>query len=115
MCFAWLMDRLKAERERGITIDIETRKIDLTDNNLVLTVTDVPGHRDFINNMIRGTANADSAIHMVSASEEELELAFSPEGQTREHALLAFTMGVKQMTVCINKMDRVDWGEARYN
>ena len=108
MCFAWLMDRLKAEREKGITIDIETRKIDLTDKNLVLSVTDVPGHRDFINNMIRGTANAESAILMVSAAEEEFELGFSPEGQTREHALLAFTMGVKQIIVCINKMDRVD-------
>ena len=82
---------------------------------MILTVTDVPGHRDFISNMIKGTANADTVILIVSAQEEEFELGFSSEGQTREHALLAFTMGVKQMIVCINKMDSVDWGEERYN
>ena len=80
------------------------------------TVIDAPGHRDFIKNMITGTSQADLAVLIVASSTGEFEAGISKDGQTREHALLAFTLGVKQMIVCMNKMDdtTVMYGEARY-
>ena len=112
--YAWVMDKLKAERERGITIDIALWKFETAKS--VFTIIDAPGHRDFIKNMITGTSQADVAILIIAAGVGEFEAGISKEGQTREHALLAFTMGVKQMVVCINKMDdkSVNWGEGRY-
>ena len=109
------MDKLKAERERGITIDIALWKFETAAS--VFTIIDAPGHRDFIKNMITGTSQADAAILIIAGGVGEFEAGISKEGQTREHALLAFTMGVKQMVVCINKMDdkSVNWGEARYS
>ena len=113
--YAWVMDKLKAERERGITIDIALWKFETAAS--VFTIIDAPGHRDFIKNMITGTSQADAAILIIAGGVGEFEAGISKEGQTREHALLAFTMGVKQMVVCINKMDdkSVNWGEARYS
>ncbi|KAG2627984.1 hypothetical protein PVAP13_3KG266884 [Panicum virgatum] len=89
--YAWVLDKLKAERERGITIDIALWKFETT--KYYCTVIDAPGHRDFIKNMITGTS------------------------QTREHALLAFTLGVKQMICCCNKMDATTpkYSKARYD
>ena len=112
--YAWVMDKLKAERERGITIDIALWKFETAKS--VFTIIDAPGHRDFIKNMITGTSQADVAILIIASGVGEFEAGISKEGQTREHALLAFTMGVKQMVVCINKMDdkSVNWGQARY-
>jgi elongation factor 1-alpha len=109
------MDKLKAERERDITIDISRMKLETPKS--VYTIIDAPGHRDFIKNMITGTSLADVAILMISSSSGEFEAGMSNEGQTREHALLAFTMGVKQMVVCINKMDEqtVNYSQERYN
>jgi elongation factor 1-alpha len=112
--YAWVLDKLKAERERGITIDIALWKFETSKG--VFTIIDAPGHRDFIKNMITGTSQADVAILIIAAGQGEFESGISKEGQTREHALLAFTMGVKQMIVCINKMDdkSVTYGEDRY-
>ena len=112
--YAWVMDKLKAERERGITIDIALWKFETAKS--VFTIIDAPGHRDFIKNMITGTSQADVAILIIAAGQGEFEAGISKEGQTREHALLAFTMGVKQMVVCINKMDdkSVNWDQKRY-
>jgi elongation factor 1-alpha len=109
------MDKLKAERERGITIDIALWKFETPKS--VFTIIDAPGHRDFIKNMITGTSQADAAILIIAAGQGEFEAGISKEGQTREHALLAFTMGVKQMVVCINKMDdkSVNWDQKRYD
>lgn len=109
------MDKLKAERERGITIDIALWKFETAKS--VFTIIDAPGHRDFIKNMITGTSQADAAILIIAAGQGEFEAGISKEGQTREHALLAFTMGVKQMIVAINKMDdkSVNWDAGRYN
>jgi len=101
--YAWVLDKLKAERERGITIDIALWKFETAKS--VFTIIDAPGHRDFIKNMITGTSQADVAILIIAGGQGEFEAGISKDGQTREHALLAFTMGVKQMVCCINKMD----------
>merc|ERR1712178_644849 len=113
--YAWVLDKLKAERERGITIDIALWKFQSAKR--IFTIIDAPGHRDFIKNMITGTSQADAAILMIASGTGEFEAGFSKDGQTREHALLAQTMGVKEMIVAINKMDdpSVNYAEARYN
>jgi len=112
--YAWVLDKLKAERERGITIDIALWKFESAKR--IFTIIDAPGHRDFIKNMITGTSQADAAVLMIAGGEGEFEAGFSKDGQTREHALLAQTMGVKQMIVAINKMDdkSVNYSEKRY-
>merc|ERR1719415_459814 len=69
------------------------------------TIIDAPGHRDFIKNMITGTSQADVAILVIASGVGEFEAGYAKNGQTREHALLAFTLGVRQMIVLINKMD----------
>jgi len=97
------LDKLKAERERGITIDITLWKFETP--KYYVTVIDAPAHRDFIKNMITGTSQADCAVLIVAAGTGEFEAGISKNGQTREHALLAYTLGVKQMIVGVNKMD----------
>ncbi|AGI47395.1 translation elongation factor 1A (EF-1A/EF-Tu) [Thermoplasmatales archaeon BRNA1] len=103
--FAWVMDGLKEERERGVTIDVAHKKF-YTDK-YYFTVIDAPGHRDFVKNMITGTSQADAAIITCSAIE-------GPQAQTKEHVFLATTLGVKQIIVAVNKMDAVKYAEADY-
>ena len=112
--YAWVLDKLKAERERGITIDISLWKFQT--DKYYFTIIDAPGHRDFIKNMITGTSQADCAILIVAAAKGEFEAGISSEGQTREHALLSYTLGVKQMIVAVNKMDAesVNYDEKRF-
>jgi len=112
--YAWVLDKLKAERERGITIDIALWKFESPKS--VFTIIDAPGHRDFIKNMITGTSQADAAVLMIDSSVGGFEAGISKDGQTREHAMLAYTLGVKQMVVCCNKMDdkSVLYDEKRY-
>jgi elongation factor 1-alpha len=103
--FAFVMDKFKEERERGVTIDLSYKKFPTQKYNV--TIIDAPGHKDFIKNMITGASQADCAILVVAA----------PEGvmpQTQEHAFLLKTMGVQQIAVLINKMDVANWDEKKY-
>merc|ERR1712222_9239 len=107
-------DKLKSERERGITIDIALWKFE--SSKYYFTIIDAPGHRDFIKNMITGTSQADCGVLIVAAGVGEFEAGISKNGQTREHALLAYTLGVKQLIVACNKMDSTEppYSQARF-
>jgi len=112
--YAWVLDKLKAERERGITIDIALWKFETP--KYYVTIIDAPGHRDFIKNMITGTSQADCGVLIIASGTGEFEAGISKNGQTREHALLAYTLGVKQLIVAVNKMDSTEppYSSARF-
>ena len=104
--FAFVMDNLKEERERGVTIDLAHKKF--VTSKFEYTIIDAPGHKDFIKNMITGASQADVGILVVAASEGVKE-------QTKEHIWLARTLGVNQIAVAINKMDAVNHDESKFN
>ncbi|WWD01161.1 hypothetical protein V866_008100 [Kwoniella sp. B9012] len=110
--FAWGLDALGDERDRGVTIDIATTHFTTPYRNY--TLLDAPGHRDFIPAMISGAAQADVALMVVDGSPGEFEAGFERGGQTREHAWLVRSLGVKEIIVGINKMDLVSWSQDRY-
>lgn len=103
--FAYLMDNLKEERERGVTIDVNYKRLDT--KNRDITVIDAPGHKDFIKNMIKGTSQADVAVLVVAASDGVMP-------QTKEHAFIAQVMGIKKIFVAVNKMDEVKYDENKF-
>jgi len=112
--YAWVLDQLKDERERGVTIDLAFQRFETP--KFFYTLIDAPGHRDFIKNMITGASEADAAVLVVSAKKGEEDVALGPGGQAREHAFLLRTLGVTQLVVCINKMDdqTVKYSEQRF-
>jgi elongation factor 1-alpha len=103
--FAYVMDNLKEERERGVTINLSYKK--LMTQNFEVTIIDAPGHKDFVKNMITGASQADSAFLVVSADG-------GVQPQTKEHVWLLRTMGVKALAILVNKMDTVDYSEEKY-
>ncbi len=105
--FAWVMDGLKEERERGLTIDVAHKRFD--SEKYYFTIIDAPGHRDFVKNMITGTSQADAAVLVVDATQ-------GVQAQTKEHVFLSRTLGVKQLIIAINKMDSTQpkYDEARF-
>jgi elongation factor 1-alpha len=113
--YAWVLDNLKEERERGVTIDLRFLQFQTKKYNF--TVIDAPGHRDFVKNMITGASQADACILFCSAKKGEFEAGIGSGGQTREHAFLAFTLGIRQVIVAVNKMDdiTVNYSQERYN
>ncbi len=104
--FAFVMDKVKEEQERGLTIDLAYKKFET--QKFAFTIIDAPGHKDFIKNMITGTSQADAAVLVVAANDGVME-------QTKEHAFLAKTLGVSQLIIAVNKMDMVKFDEAKFN
>ncbi len=104
--FAFVMDNLKEERERGLTIDLAHKRFDT--DKYYFTIIDAPGHRDFIKNMITGASQADAGVVVVAASEGVM-------AQTKEHIFLSKTLGVNQLIIAVNKMDAVNFDEAKFN
>jgi elongation factor 1-alpha len=104
--FAWVMDSLKEERDRGITIDVAHQRFDTA--KFYFTIVDCPGHRDFVKNMITGASQADAAILVCAAKE-------GVQSQTKEHVFLARTLGITQLIIALNKMDEVNYDKARYD
>ncbi len=113
--YAWVLDSLKDERERGVTIDLAFQKFET--EKYFFTLIDAPGHRDFIKNMITGASEADASVLVVSAKKGEFEVGTGPGGQTREHAFLLRTLGVNQLIVFFSKFDDtlVNYSKERYD
>jgi len=104
--FAYVMDKYKEERERGVTIDLAYKKI--ITQKFQITIIDAPGHRDFVKNMITGASQADAAFLVI-------DTAKGIEPQTTEHLWLLRTMGVKNVAIAMNKMDTVEYKEDKFN
>ncbi len=103
--FAYIMDEIRESRERGVTIDLAYKKI--ITQKFEITIIDAPGHRDFVKNMITGASQADAAFLVIDAVN-------GVQPQTTEHLWLLRTMGVKNITVLVNKMDSVDYAEDKF-
>ncbi|MBT4773586.1 MAG: adenylyl-sulfate kinase [Rhodospirillaceae bacterium] len=103
--WAFLMDSLKAERDQGITID--TSQIWFRHDAREYVLIDAPGHREFIRNMVTGASNADAALLMIDADQ-------GVRRQSRHHMYLLQLLGVREVAIAVNKMDLVDYDEARF-
>ena len=103
--FAFVMDNLKEERERGVTIDLAHKRFDTS--NYYFTIIDAPGHKDFIKNMITGASQADVGVIVVAANDGVM-------AQTKEHVFLSRTLGVNQLIIAVNKMDMVKYDQKRF-
>ena len=103
--FAFAMDTIDEERDRGVTIDLAHKEFD--SDNYFFTIIDAPGHRDFIKNMITGASQADAGVLTVAADD-------GIQPQTKEHAYLSKTLGIDQLIVSVNKMDVEDYSEEAF-
>ncbi|KAF2633989.1 hypothetical protein BU25DRAFT_486965 [Macroventuria anomochaeta] len=108
---AWVMDETSEERSRGVTVDIATNYFE-TDKSR-FTILDAPGHKDFIPNMISGSSQADFPVLVIDSSTNSFEAGL--KGQTKEHILIARSMGMQHIIVAVNKMDTVAWSKARFD
>ena len=106
--FAFVMDNLKEERERGVTIDLAHKKFET--DKFYFTIIDAPGHKDFIKNMITGASQADAGVVVVSGNPSD-----GVQAQTKEHVFLARTLGVEQLIVAVNKMDMAKYDQKRFD
>lgn len=118
--FAWCMDTTDEERNKGKTQECGRGSFETEAKNY--TILDAPGHKNFVPHMIGGASQADVAVLVISVRKGEFEAGFDRGGQSREHAILAKTAGVKMLIVGINKMDDPSvcleggkWDQDRYN
>ena len=111
---AYLMDTGEEERAKGITIEVGRTAFET--ENRRYTILDAPGHKNYVVNMIAGATQADVGVLLISARKGEFETGFERGGQTREHAMLAKTLGISRLVVAVNKMDdpTVEWREERF-
>ncbi|SCU85548.1 LAFA_0D16314g1_1 [Lachancea sp. 'fantastica'] len=109
---AWVMDQTAEERNRGVTVDICTSDFETKDSTF--TIVDAPGHRDFVPNAIAGVSQVDVAVLSIDCSTDAFESGFNLDGQTKEHTILARSLGIRHIIVAMNKMDSVDWYEGRF-
>lgn len=109
---AWIMDQTTEERSRGVTIDICSTNFETEKTRF--TAIDAPGHKDFVPQMIGGVSQADVALLVIDSITGEFEAGFMMDGQTKEHTLLAKNLGVDRIVVAVNKMDKENWDEGRF-
>lgn len=109
---AWVMDQTPEERERGVTVSVCTNDFETPSTRF--TIVDAPGHRDFVPSAIAGISEADAAVLSIDCGTDAFESGFNLDGQTKEHTLLARSLGVGHVIVAMNKMDSVDWYQERF-
>ncbi|RLN02207.1 hypothetical protein BBJ28_00011322, partial [Nothophytophthora sp. Chile5] len=110
---AYIMDTGEEERAKGKTVEVGRAHFETESRRF--TILDAPGHKNYVPNMIQGASQADVGILVISARKGEFETGFERGGQTREHAMLAKTLGINKLVVVINKMDEANWGLERYD
>lgn len=110
---AWVMDQTEEERSHGVTVDICAT--DFETSTTKFTAIDAPGHKDFVPQMIGGVSQADFALLVVDSISGEFEAGFALDGQTKEHTILAKNFGIEKICVAVNKMDKEDWNENRFD
>jgi len=109
---AWIMDQTEEERSHGVTVDICATDFEV--DTTKFTAIDAPGHRDFVPQLIGGVSNADFALLVIDSITGEFEAGFALDGQTKEHTILAKNLGIEKICVVVNKMDKEDWNENRF-
>lgn len=108
---AWLTDLTEDERSRGVTTDIAT--VEVKSSKTRITLIDAPGHKDFVPWMINGAAQAETALVVIDSTTGEFESGFQADGQTKEHIIIAKTLGIKKIGIVVNKIDKDDWLQER--
>lgn len=109
---AWIMDQTAEERSHGVTVDICATDFETPTTRF--TAIDAPGHKDFVPQMIGGVSQADLALLVVDSITGEFEAGFAMDGQTKEHTILAKNLGIERICVAVNKLDKEDWNEERF-